>query len=61
MRGTIEGLAFVRGDGVLIPGKDGPERQIAAFVTPGFFELMGTRPFMGRLFAPDAAGTLSPP
>ena len=53
MRGTIEGLAFVRGDGVLIPGKDGPERQIAAFVTPGFFELMGTRPFIGRLLATD--------
>jgi len=53
MRGTIEGLAFVRGDGVLIPGKDGPERQIAAFVTPGFFDLMGTRPFIGRLFAAD--------
>ncbi|HEX8943862.1 MAG TPA: ABC transporter permease, partial [Gemmatimonadaceae bacterium] len=53
MRGAIEGLAFVRGDGVLVPGSDGPERQIAAYVTPGFFDVMGMRPLAGRTFSPD--------
>jgi putative ABC transport system permease protein len=58
MRDAIDGMAFVRGDGVLVPGPDGPQRQIAAYVTPGFFGLMGMRPIAGRTFAPDdeAAG-----
>lgn len=50
---AIEGLAFVRGDGVSVDGSDGPERRIAAYVTPGFFTLLGTRPLIGRTFAPD--------
>jgi putative ABC transport system permease protein len=50
---AIEGMAFVRGDGITLPGSDGPERGIAAYVTPGFFQLMGTRPALGRTFAPD--------
>ncbi len=50
---AIDGMAFVRGDGVMIPGNDGPQRRIAAYVTPGFFQLMGTRPALGRTFAPD--------
>lgn len=52
MRDAIDGFAFVRGDGVLVPGADGPERQIAAYVTPGFFPLMGMRPMLGRAFVP---------
>src|SRR5689334_24184651 len=40
---AIEGMAFVRGDGVLLPMPKGPEREIAAYVTPGFFALIGTR------------------
>jgi putative ABC transport system permease protein len=52
IRDAIEGFAFVRGDGVSIPGADGPERLIDAYVTPGFFALMGTRPTLGRV-CPD--------
>ena len=50
---AIAGMAFVRGDGVILPMPNGPEREIAAYVTPGFFALMGTKPGIGRGFAPD--------
>jgi predicted permease len=50
---AIEGMAFIRGDGVSIPGTDGPERHIAAYVSPGFFALLGTKPVFGRTFLPD--------
>ncbi len=56
---AIEGLAFVRGDGVALSvGGEKPQREIGAWVTPGFFSLMGTRPALGRLFVADeeAAG-----
>src|SRR5438309_7821543 len=33
--GAITGMAFVRGDGVMLPMPNGPERAIAAYVTPG--------------------------
>ena len=54
---AVEGFAFVRGDGVNLPGSDGPERRIAAYVTPGFFQLMGTRPRLGRTFSAEEDGT----
>ena len=50
---AIQGMAFIRGDGVLLPMPNGPERGIAAYVTPGFFALLGTRPLLGRSFARD--------
>ena len=50
---AIEGLAFIRGDAVSVPGNDGPEQRIAAYVTPGFFKLLGAPPFRGRTFVPD--------
>ena len=50
---AIEGFAFVRGDGVMVPMPSGDERQIVAYVTPGFFHLMGTQPVLGRTFLPD--------
>jgi len=53
LRGTIDGFAFIRGDGVMIQNPDGPERSIDAFVTPGFFSLMGMEPEIGRTFLPD--------
>jgi putative ABC transport system permease protein len=53
VRDAIEGFAFVRGNGVSIPGTDGPEREIDAYVTPGFFDLLGTHPVLGRTFRPD--------
>lgn len=49
--GPIEALGFVRGDGVLIEGSK--DRQIGAFVTPGFFGLMRTKPAIGRVFSAD--------
>jgi predicted permease len=50
---AITGMAFVRGDGVVLPMPNGPERAISAYVTPGFFALMGTRPYLGRGFLPE--------
>lgn len=50
---AIEGFAFVRGDAVMMPAVTGDERKIAAYVTPGFFSLMGTHPILGRTFLPD--------
>lgn len=60
-RGPIAGFAFVRGAGVTMPGPDGPEQQIAAYVTPGFFSLMGTRPLLGRTFVADDEQTGAAP
>jgi putative ABC transport system permease protein len=51
-RDVIEGFAFVRGDGVDVGDPSG-ERRAAAYVSPGFFQLMGTQPALGRTFAPD--------
>ena len=48
---AIQGMAFVRGDAVVLPMPDGPERAIAAYVTPGFFDLLGAHPRFGRTFA----------
>ena len=50
---AIAGMAFVRGDGVILPMPNGPERSIAAYVTPGFFGLLGTKPLLGRGFTAD--------
>ena len=61
VRNAIEGMAFVRGDAVQIPGRDGPVREIAAYVTPGFFQLLGTPPMLGRTFLPDDERAGSPP
>ncbi|HEY2375567.1 MAG TPA: ABC transporter permease [Gemmatimonadaceae bacterium] len=58
---AIEGTAFVRGDGVLLPMPGGDERAISAYVTPGFFGLMGTRPILGRTFLPDEEQPGAPP
>lgn len=49
---AIEGFAFVRGDGVKLFGEE-ERRRAVAYVTPGFFGLMGTRPVLGRTFSPD--------
>ncbi|HEX6806419.1 MAG TPA: ADOP family duplicated permease [Gemmatimonadaceae bacterium] len=49
---VIEGLAFVRGDQASLPGAR-DDRQLVAYVSPGFFRLMGGAPLLGRTFAPD--------
>lgn len=53
LRDVVDGLAFARGDGVMVPGPGGPERKIVAYITPGFFGLMGSPPLAGRTFMPD--------
>ncbi len=60
LHGVVDGFAFVRGDGVMVPGPDGPERQIVAYVTPGFFDVMATPPLAGRTFAADDESPGSP-
>jgi putative ABC transport system permease protein len=50
---AIDGLAFVRGNGFSLPGVDGPEQHAAAYVTPGFFSMMGTQVMIGRTFVTD--------
>lgn len=60
VRDAIEGFAFVRGNGVNIPGGSDDERSIDAYVTPGFFQLMGARPLLGRTFLPDEDGPGAP-
>ena len=53
---AIEGMAFIRGDAVTIGRRESTDEdqpRIAAYVTPGFFKLLGTRPMLGRTFAPD--------
>jgi putative ABC transport system permease protein len=60
LRGVVDGFAFVRGDGVMVPGPDGQERKILAYVTPGFFDMMATPPFAGRTFAADDESPGSP-
>ncbi len=50
----IEDVAFVRGDGVAVPDRDGePQRLLVGYVTPGYFAFMGTRPLLGRAFGAD--------
>ncbi len=51
--GAIDGFAFVRGDAVSLAGDDDEDRKIAAYVSPGFFRLMGTAPLLGRAFLPE--------
>ena len=58
---AIEGMAFVRGNGVTLPTPSGVEREAAAYVTPGFFQLLGTRPLLGRTFLPDDERAGAPP
>ncbi|HMC55401.1 MAG TPA: ADOP family duplicated permease [Gemmatimonadaceae bacterium] len=48
---AVQGLAYVRGDGIKID--DDPERHIAAYVSRGFFDLVGSRAALGRTFLAD--------
>jgi predicted permease len=41
-------------------GVEKPEQLDAAHVTPSFFRVMGTRPMMGRTFAPEEQGVKAP-
>src|SRR5688500_1857773 len=50
---AFDGLAFARGEGVLLRGADGPESVIAAYVSEDFFEVLGARPLLGRTFSAE--------
>jgi putative ABC transport system permease protein len=49
--GVIEGLAYARGDAVMVEGSE--DRHIAAYVSRGFFDLLATQPAIGRAFRPE--------
>jgi len=53
VRDAIDGFAFVRGDAVKAAVTGDPEQVIDAYVTPGFFKLLGTQPVAGRTFLPE--------
>jgi len=46
----LSGLAWIRGDGLMLERDDGPQRVTAGFVSPGFFKVMGQRAALGRTF-----------
>ena len=53
----LSGLAWVRGDGLMLERDDGPQRVTTGFVSPGFFKVMGQRAALGRTFlAEEEAG-----
>lgn len=58
---AVEGVAFVRGNTVTLPGADDQPPAIAAYVSPGFFTTMGTRPMLGRTFRPNEEAAGGPP
>jgi putative ABC transport system permease protein len=58
---VIADAAFVRGNGVMFPGPDGPTRETAAYVGPEFFRVMGARPLLGRLLTDDDERYDAPP
>ncbi|HZH40079.1 MAG TPA: ABC transporter permease [Gemmatimonadales bacterium] len=50
---AFSGLAFIRGGGWRLTTADGAQYVVASAVTPGFFDILGERPLLGRVFTPD--------
>jgi predicted permease len=50
---AVEGMAFVRGETLLLRGSEGARPITGAHVSESFFRVMGARPLLGREFAPD--------
>ncbi|HJQ19555.1 MAG TPA: ABC transporter permease [Gemmatimonadaceae bacterium] len=48
---AVESMTYLRGDGVKID--DNPDRQIVAYVSRGFFDVVGSRAALGRTFGAD--------
>ena len=61
LRGTIDGMAFVRGDIAQLRGESGIEPVPVGYVTPNYFALLGARPLRGRLLSDDEARGASTP
>lgn len=51
--GPVAGLAFMRGNASLLRTRDGLEQIVTWYVTPGFFNVIGSQALHGRTFAAD--------
>jgi predicted permease len=49
---TFAQLALWIGQSVNLTGQERPDRLVGSFVSDNFFDIFGTRPWMGRLFVP---------
>jgi len=49
---TFDQLALWLSQSINLTGQDRPERLIGSFVTTNFFDVFGSKPWMGRLFLP---------
>src|SRR5437867_2223826 len=58
---ALEGVTYVRGDGVSLRIGDETETVGSAFVAPDFFALLGARPEVGRLLTDDDHAPSAPP
>lgn len=47
---TFDGLSFVRGSGAILKDPGGAERVTIAYVSTGYFGVMGASPLLGRTF-----------
>ena len=50
---TLDEIAFVRGEVLMLHGPEGARRLLTGFVSDGFFHLFGTAPALGRTFTPE--------
>src|SRR5215470_5640293 len=51
--GVFEQITAFEGDDFTLTGKGEPERLLVTRVFGNFFDVLGTRPVMGRLFLPE--------
>ena len=49
----VDGMSFQRGTGITLKGSEGSEIVLSAYVSDGFFPLLGTSPARGRWIQPD--------
>jgi putative ABC transport system permease protein len=50
---SFDGLAFIRGQTVILATPEGPEQVVAGYVSPEFFRVVGSAPALGRGFTAD--------
>ena len=55
--GTFSGFGYIRGRGTTLSLPDGKHTLYAALTSPGFFSVLGQRPFLGRTFTSDEERT----
>ena len=49
---TFDQLGLYLGQSINLTGQDRPDRLIGSFVSANYFDIFGTKPALGRLFAP---------